>query len=274
MIPDLATLRDRASPGSRKRIFGLAEPRLERLAPHLVALRDAVAHPGRPRDPAGALGALDRQHGLRDLADPGLAHDASSRPTSSPARLLRLRHGADAADRHPPDDGPGALHHAAAPRGDGQGHRCSPARWSASPTRPSSSSPGTAATSTSASTFINRATGPYAWGFWTDGAVQRAVPQLLWWQAAARPQRAGAVRRSRSWSTSACGSSASSSSSPRCTATSCRRAGRCTTRRCSRSASSSAASACSSRCSCCSSGSLPMIAMWEVKSVAAGEAKS
>ncbi len=38
MIPDLATLRDRAAGGIKKFVFRAVEPRMERITPHLVAL--------------------------------------------------------------------------------------------------------------------------------------------------------------------------------------------------------------------------------------------
>ena len=47
MIPDLATLRDRAPTGLKKVVFRASQPRLERLAAHLVALRDGQPDPGR-----------------------------------------------------------------------------------------------------------------------------------------------------------------------------------------------------------------------------------
>ena len=84
--------------------------------------------------------------------------------------------------------------------------------------------------------FINRATGPYAWCFYLMVLCNVLTPQLLWWKRIRRSVRA-AVRACRSWSTSACGSNASSSSWCRCTATSCRRPGGCSIRRCSTSGS-------------------------------------
>ena len=60
-------------------------------------------------------------------------------------------------------------------------------------------------------TFINRALGPYWWAYWIDGHLQRDQPAALLVQEGAH-QHPDPVRRCRSSSTSACGSSASSSS--------------------------------------------------------------
>ena len=70
--------------------------------------------------------------------------------------------------------------------------------------------------------FINRATGPLRVVLLPDGAVQRADAAGAVVEARA-PQRRRCCSWSRSWSTSACGSNASSSSWSGCTATSCRR---------------------------------------------------
>ena len=74
--------------------------------------------------------------------------------------------------------------------------------------------------------FLNRALGPMAWSYWIMVSCNVLVPQLFWFRSC------GGIWRWSSWlrssSTSACGSSASSSSSRRCTGTSCPRAGRAT----------------------------------------------
>ena len=69
--------------------------------------------------------------------------------------------------------------------------------------------------------FLNRAFGPYAWAYWTMVSCNVLAPQLFWFEEGAHATRWLLLRRVDPASTSACGSSASSSSSPRCTATSC-----------------------------------------------------
>ena len=60
-------------------------------------------------------------------------------------------------------------------------------------------------------TFINRAFGPYAWAYWIMISCNVITPQFFWFKKV-RTNIHGHVRSSRSSSTSACGSSASSSS--------------------------------------------------------------
>ena len=63
--------------------------------------------------------------------------------------------------------------------------------------------------------------------YWALILCNVVMPQVLWFKRV-RTNVLGAVRHLARSSTSACGSSASSSSSPACTATSCRRRGACT----------------------------------------------
>ena len=63
-------------------------------------------------------------------------------------------------------------------------------RWSVTPTRWSSSSPGTAATRTSASRSSTARSGPYAWAYWTMITLQRHHPAAVLVQGM-RTQRAG-----------------------------------------------------------------------------------
>ncbi len=61
LIPDLATLRDRADDhASAQIVYGAARARLARLEPPLAALRARVPDPRGALDAAGALGALGR----------------------------------------------------------------------------------------------------------------------------------------------------------------------------------------------------------------------
>ena len=59
--------------------------------------------------------------------------------------------------------------------------------------------------------FINRAFGPYWWAYWTMITCNVLVPQFFWFKKL-RTSIPCDVRRLASSSTSACGSSASSSS--------------------------------------------------------------
>jgi hypothetical protein len=55
-------------------------------------------------------------------------------------------------------------------------------RWSATPTRWSSSSPGTAANPYEQFAFVNRAFGPYAWAYWIMVSCNVISPQLFWFK--------------------------------------------------------------------------------------------
>jgi len=62
MVRDLATLRDRARDGIKKAVYRILS--LGWTGPSdLGALRDRQPDPGWPGDAAGAVGALDREHG-------------------------------------------------------------------------------------------------------------------------------------------------------------------------------------------------------------------
>ncbi len=58
------------------------------------------------------------------------------------------------------------------------------------------------------SAFWNRATGPFAWAYWTMMTCNVILPQLLWCKRHAH-LACPSCSSSRSWSTSGCGSSAS-----------------------------------------------------------------
>ena len=77
------------------------------------------------------------------------------------------------------------------------------------------------------SIMVNRMFGPYAVWYWALILCNVVIPQVLWLEA--RAVQPGRCCSSSPWSsTSACGWSATSSSSPACTAISCRRRGACT----------------------------------------------
>ena len=86
LIPDLATLRDRANNRMRQIVYGVVQrsagaARTE----HWQRYERALPAAGRPRDAAGALGALGRFVRLRGLAACPAGTPRSSRPTSSRA---------------------------------------------------------------------------------------------------------------------------------------------------------------------------------------------
>ena len=71
LIPDLATLRDRAKTEDQEIALRHLRARLARLEPPLAPLRNGLSAPGRPLHAAGALGALRRVLRLRHVDHPG-----------------------------------------------------------------------------------------------------------------------------------------------------------------------------------------------------------
>ena len=98
LVPDLATLRDRATARIAQGDLRRSGSGLARLAPaHWQQLRARVPDPRRHLDAAGALGPHRRLLRLRDVADPRLAHDDLPAVLRRRRHLLRLRDGDDAA---------------------------------------------------------------------------------------------------------------------------------------------------------------------------------
>ena len=85
LIPDLATLRDRAQEQAVEDRLRHAGAGLARLGPALAPLRDGLSAARRARDAAGALGAHGRELRLRGRPRSPAGTRRSSRPTSSPA---------------------------------------------------------------------------------------------------------------------------------------------------------------------------------------------
>ena len=122
LIPDMATLRDRAQNRWAQYHLWVSRDGLARFGAALAPLPDCVPAPGRPGDAAGCLGPHDRGprfHG-RDLARLAQHH-------LSP--LLRRRRDffglCDGGHAGPAVAGclrPARLHHASSPRQHGQGH--------------------------------------------------------------------------------------------------------------------------------------------------------
>ncbi len=99
LIPDLATLRDKAK--QRVRPADLRHPGagMARLGEALADLRDRVSHPRRALHAARAVGAHRRELRLRRLAPAGVARDDLPAVLRRRRHLLGVRDGADAA--HP-----------------------------------------------------------------------------------------------------------------------------------------------------------------------------
>ena len=126
MIPDLATLRDRAKKHVGEGRLRDARDGLARLGAPLAALRDGLAAARRPRDAARRLGAHGRVVRLRGGHRAGMARDDLPAVLRRRRHLRGLRHGAHAGDPAAQDLRPRRLHHDEAPRQHGEdpaGHR-------------------------------------------------------------------------------------------------------------------------------------------------------
>ena len=122
MVPDLATLRDRAKGKMQQVIYGVLRPGLARQPPPLAPLREGLPAAGRPGHAAGALGALGGVLRLRHQPAARLAHDHLPALLRGRRRVQRLRHGGHAADPGAPVVRAEGLHHAAPPREHEQDH--------------------------------------------------------------------------------------------------------------------------------------------------------
>ena len=209
LIPDLATLRDRAAQPRQADRLRPARARLARRGAALAPLRYGVPADGGPRDAAGDLGAQRRVARLRHRQHARLALDDLPAVLRRRRAVLRLRDGADARDPAARGLRPEGLHHRAAPR-QHRPRSCSPCGL-------------IVAYSYAIEIFmafysgdqfeiamtLNRMRGPYAPVYWTvHRCCNVVVPQSLWLRARAAQRRA-AVRALASSSTSACGWSAS-----------------------------------------------------------------
>ena len=223
LMPDLATLRDRAADALQALRVRPVRARLARRSAALGAPSARLPAARRPGHAARRLGALGHLARLRDRQHARLPLDDLSAVLRRRRPLLRLRDGADAGDPAAPRLRPRRLHHDCAisrtpPR------CCS--RWPASsPTRTRwrSSPPSTAATAT-------RSRSPCSAGpALTRRCTGRCSPATCWRRSCSG---FGGCARTRSFSscsasssTSACGWSACSSSSPAWPPTTCRRPG-------------------------------------------------
>ena len=152
---------------------------LDRLEPALEQLRKGLPDPGRPLDAAGAVRALHRVAGLLRVAVARLAHDDLPALFRGGRDLLRLRHGADAADSAAHDlsscEDIITMRHidlmckvtlaTGSIVGYAYGMEFFIAWYSGNPYE--------------RSTFMNRAFGPYWWGYWIDDHLQRGRAAVL-----------------------------------------------------------------------------------------------
>ena len=122
LIPDLATMRDRAVSKSEGDDLRHAVARLARLGAPLAPLRGRHADSRGPVDAAGALGPHRREFRLRGVADSRLARDDLPALLRGRRHLLRLRHGALAGHSGAPLLRHGKPDHDAPHRQHGQGH--------------------------------------------------------------------------------------------------------------------------------------------------------
>jgi hypothetical protein len=125
MVPDLATLRDRAR-NKVQQILRLLGPGLARQPPPLAPLREGLPAAGRSGHAAGAVGALGGVLRLRHQSAARLAHDHLPALLRGRRRVQRLRHGGHAAHSGAPVVRPEGDHHAPSPgehEQDHPGHR-------------------------------------------------------------------------------------------------------------------------------------------------------
>ena len=101
LIPDLATLRDKAKTHAGEDDLRRARARLARLGAPLAALRAHLPAARGPLDAAGPLGPHGRELRLRDRHHPGLARDDLPALLRRRRDLRRVRDGADARDSDP-----------------------------------------------------------------------------------------------------------------------------------------------------------------------------
>ncbi len=186
MIPDLATLRDRATTALRAQvIYGFFALGWRGSNRHWHRYETAYLLLAGAGDAAGALRALGRELRLRHLAAARLAHDDLPALLRRRRHLQRLRDGADAADPGPPVLRAEGHHHAAPPREHDQDHPGDRARWSGYAYATEFFIAWYSGNPYERFTFLNRAFGPYAWAYWMMVTCNVIVPQLFWFKQAA-----------------------------------------------------------------------------------------
>ena len=192
MIPDFATLRDRA-PGPAPEALRLAEPGWNGSARTWQRYEKACLLLAGLATPLVVSVHTIVSLRLRDQRHPRLAHDDLPALLRGRRGLHRLRHGDDAAAHHAAGDAP----------------RAPTSRCATSTTWPRCCSPPGCIVGFAYATeifiawysgnryerftFRNRAFGPYAWAYWLMVTCNVVVPQMFWF-ARARRSRAAAVR--------------------------------------------------------------------------------
>ena len=126
LIPDFATMRDKAGNPLAQKIFGVLAMGWRELRQALGAISESVSAAGGTFDAAGGFSALGGELRLRRCHPAGLAHHHFPALLRGGRHLLGLRHGVDAGDSGAPLVSPGRFDHHAPHRmhveGDA-GHR-------------------------------------------------------------------------------------------------------------------------------------------------------
>ena len=112
LIPDLATMRDRARTRAGTAAVRRVRAGLARLGPALAPSQDAAHHDGRARRSPGLLGALDRRARLRREPDARLAGEHFPALFRGRRHVFRLCDGGHARARDPLGPEPSGDHHA------------------------------------------------------------------------------------------------------------------------------------------------------------------
>ena len=120
MIPDLATLRDRATGRLAQIVYGMLALGWRNSARHWHRFEMAYLLLGRAGHPAGHLGPLGGEFRFRHFGGAGVARDGFSAVFRRRGHLLRLRHGPAAVRADPPLLPPEGVHHHRPSRRDGQ----------------------------------------------------------------------------------------------------------------------------------------------------------
>ena len=184
LIPDLATMRDRAKTRTRQLVYGI----------FALGWRGSMRQWHHYETAYLILAALATPlvlsvHSIvsMDFAvshAPGLAHDDLPALLRRGRDLLRLRHGADAHGDLPQGVRPRAHHHPPALRLHGEDHARDRDRWSATPTAMEFFIAWYSGNPYELFTFLNRAFGPYAWAYWTMITCNVISPQIFWFKKA------------------------------------------------------------------------------------------
>ena len=132
LVPDLATMRDRAKQQWQKFIFGMLGHGLARIGQTLGALSDGLPAVGRLGDAAGGFGSHRSELRFCDQLAARLAHHDFPALLRRGRHLFRLCDGGDARDPRQEVVPPGRSHHHAPPGLHGQadaGHRTDCRLW-------------------------------------------------------------------------------------------------------------------------------------------------